>query len=138
MVRSSYSIKKIKSLCNLNEKGHIIPPNKNKKDMDFMEALIPLAAIGGFFAMIILLRSFTNKERMAMIEKGADPAQFKGLSKSWVLVIAGLTIGAGVGIVIAGFLDRALNMEEMYPAMLFICGGIGLIFGRKMANSEDN
>jgi hypothetical protein len=128
-------------LCNLKEKGHIIPPNKNKKEMDFMEALIPLTAVGGFFTMIILLRSFYNKERMSMIEKGADASEFKGMykgmSKSWVLVIAGLAIGCGLGIVIAGFLDRALDMEEFYPAMIFVGGGIGLIFGRKMANKED-
>lgn len=100
--------------------------------------LIPLLAVGGFFTMVILLRSFTNKERMSMIEKGADPTQFKGLNKSHILVVAGLAIGAGVGLLVAGFLKGALNMDdEVYPAMLFICGGIGLILGRKMANKED-
>jgi len=108
-----------------------------------MEVLIPLLAVGGFFTMVILLRSFTNKERMSMIEKGADPSQFKGMfkgmNKSWALVIAGLAIGAGVGLLIANFLESNLGMDEVaYPAMLFICGGIGLIFGRKMANKEDN
>ena len=99
--------------------------------------LIPLLAIGGFFTMIILLRSFTNKERMAMIEKGADPSQFKGLNKSHILVVAGLSIGAGVGILIASFLWSYSRMDELYPSLIFICGGIGLIIGRKMANKED-
>ncbi len=104
-----------------------------------MEMLIPIIAVGGFFTMIIMLRLYTNKERMSMIEKGADPSQFKGLSKSWILVIAGLGIGAGVGLLIANFLENNLSMDEIvYPSMLFICGGIGLIFGRRMANNEDN
>jgi hypothetical protein len=109
------------------------------KTKNTMELLIPLLAVGGFFTMVILLRSFTNKERMAMIEKGADPSQFKGLNKSWALVIAGLAIGAGIGLLIANFLESNLGMDEVaYPAMLFICGGLGLIAGRKMANKEDN
>jgi len=108
-----------------------------------MEVLIPLLAVGGFFTMLILWRSFTNKERMAMIEKGTDAGQFKGMfsgtNKSLVLVIAGLAIGAGVGILLANLLESNLNMDEVvYPALIFICGGIGLIFGRKMANKEDN
>ena len=89
--------------------------------------------------MMIMLRLYTNKERMAMIDKGADPAQFKGLSKSWVLVIAGLGIGAGVGLLIANFMENNMNMDEVvYPSMLFIFGGLGLIFGRRMANKEDS
>ncbi len=104
-----------------------------------MTALIPILAVAGFFTMIILLRSYTNKERMSMIEKGADPSQFKGLSKSHVLVFAGLAIGAGIGLLIATILESTFRVEdEIFAAMIFIFGGLGLIFGRKMANKEDN
>ncbi len=108
-----------------------------------MEYLLGGLAIGGFFTMVILWRSFTHKERMAMIEKGTDNSQFKGMfsgtNKFSVLVLAGLAIGAGVGLLIASFFESNLNMDnEVYPAMLFICGGLGLIAGRKMANKEDN
>jgi len=103
-----------------------------------MEAFIPVIAIGGFFIMIILLRQFTNKERMMMIEKGADPAQFKVVNKSGAIVFGTLAIGAGIGLMVANFLENNLQMDEVvYPAMLFIFGGIGLILGRKMADKED-
>jgi len=105
-----------------------------------MEAIIiPVVAIGGLFTMIVLLRQFTNKERMMMIEKGADPTQFKIVNRSGAIVFGTLSIGAGIGLMVANFLENFLQMDEVvYPAMLFIFGGIGLIVGRKMADKEDN
>lgn len=103
-----------------------------------MEVMIPLLAIGGFFVMIILLRQFTNKERLLMIEKGADPGQFRITNNSWSLVLGTLAIGAGIGLMVANFLESTFNMDEVvYPAMLFVFGGIGLIVGRKMAQKEE-
>lgn len=104
-----------------------------------MEVLIPILAVGGFFTMIILLRQFSNKERMLMIEKGADPSQFKiAGNNSTSLVLGTLAIGCGIGLVVANFLESSLGMDEVvYPAMLFIFGGIGLIVGRKMAQKEE-
>jgi hypothetical protein len=103
------------------------------------EILIPIVAVGGFFTMIILLRQFTNKERMLMIEKGADPSQFKiAQNNSWPLILGALAIGAGIGLVIANFFESNLGMDEVvYPAMVFIFGGIGLIVGRKMVQKEE-
>lgn len=102
--------------------------------------LIPIFSVIGVFTMIVLLRAFENKERMAMIEKGEDPEKFlvKG-NKSGVLVFAGLMIGAGVGLLVAGFLDGVLGMDEetAYFSMIFIFAGLGLIGGRKMANNAD-
>lgn len=103
------------------------------------ELFIPILAIGGFFTMIIMLRNFTNKERMAMIDKGADPSIFKSTVQSYVLIVAGLLIGAGLGLLVASFLENTLNMEEVvYPACLFVFGGLGLIAGRKMTQKEEN
>ncbi len=101
--------------------------------------LIPIFSVVGVFTMIIVLRSFENKERMAMIEKGEDPAKFMTKStKSGVLIFAGLMIGAGVGLLVANLLEIVLGMEEVaYFSMIFIFGGLGLIYGRKMANKAD-
>jgi hypothetical protein len=67
---------------------------------------------------------------MAMIEKGVDPALFakkQRQSSSGSLRASLLFIGAGLGLLIAYFLDRAYNMEEVaYFSMLFVFGGIGL------------
>lgn len=74
-----------------------------------------------------------------MIEKGEDPGKFlRKSNKSGVLVFAGLMIGAGVGLLIGNFLDQAFRMDEVgYFSMIFICGGLGLIAGRKMASQVD-
>jgi hypothetical protein len=100
---------------------------------DFTEVLaimIPIVAIVGAFTMIVYLRRFENTERMAMIEKGVDPALFtkkKRANTSGPLRASLLFIGAGVGLLIAYFLDRAFNREQIaYFSMLFIFGGLGL------------
>jgi hypothetical protein len=74
---------------------------------------------------------------MMMIEKGADPSQFKLVNNSGAIVFGALAIGAGIGLLIANLLESNLNMDEVvYPAMVFICGGVGLIVGRKMSDKE--
>jgi hypothetical protein len=100
---------------------------------DFTEVLavmIPIVAIAGFFIMIVYLRRFENAERMSMIEKGVDPTLFTKKQRSNTsgpLRLSLLLIGAGVGLLLAYFLDRSWNMQEVaYFSMLFICGGLGL------------
>lgn len=106
--------------------------------MEVMEVFIPIVAMVGTFTMIVLLRQFTNKERMMMIEKGADPSQFKLANKSGAVVFGTLAIGAGIGLMVANFLENSLQMDKVvYPAMLFIFGGMGLIIGRKMADKDE-
>lgn len=78
----------------------------------------------------IYLRRYENQERMAMIEKGVDPKSFR-LNRlrdsSSALRASLLLIGAGLGLLLGYFLDRAFYMEEVaYFSMLFICGGLGL------------
>lgn len=91
--------------------------------------MIPIIAIVGAFIMIVYLRKYENTERMAMIEKGVDPTLFAKRQKdsSGPLRASLLFIGAGLGLLIAYFLDRSFNMEEVaYFSMLFIFGGLGL------------
>jgi len=100
---------------------------------DFTEVLaimIPIVAIVGVFTMIVYLRRFENAERMAMIEKGVDPSLFTKRQRgntSGPLRASLLLIGAGLGLLIAYFLDRAYDMEEVaYFSMIFVFGGLGL------------
>ena len=107
-----------------------------------------MVAIVGAYIMIVYLRRFTNEERLAMIEKGVDPQLFnlkKTSSTSLPLRASLLMIGAGVGLLLGHFLDRAFfDMEEVaYFSMLFIWGGIGLgasylIEERKLKAEEKN
>ena len=94
------------------------------------EIFIPIS----FFAAlaIILWIYFTNrnKERMALIEKGADPKLFKRngnrlSSLKWGMLL----IGAGIGILFGHLLATGTSMTEevSYFSMIFLFGGISLI-----------
>ena len=90
--------------------------------------MVPIIGSIGLFITIIYIRKFQNLERMAIIDKGLAPDIFKKESSSaGTLRAALLLMGAGTGLLLGYFFDRAWDMEEVgYFAMLFICGGIGL------------
>jgi hypothetical protein len=90
--------------------------------------LIPIIISIGVFITIIYIRKFQNLERMAIIDKGMDPAIFKKESTSApTLRTALLLMGSGIGLLLGYFLDRAFDMEEVaYFSMILIFGGLGL------------
>jgi hypothetical protein len=104
-----------------------------------MEGLVGFIA---FFATVfgILYVHYTtrNKERMALIEKGADASLFntgkEGLkgSFSWnrfTLKLGMLFMGIAVGIITGAILTNSgvLTGETNYPAMIFFFGGLSLV-----------
>jgi len=97
-------------------------------DVAIMGTMIPIIISIGAFITLIYIRKFQNLERMSIIDKGLDPNLFKRETATaptlrWAL----LMIGAGTGLLLGYFLDRAWDMEEVaYFSMLFICGGAGL------------
>ena len=99
-------------------------------ETEVLAIMIPIVALVGTFIMIVYLRKYENIERMSMIEKGVDPTLFTKKQRgnsSFPLRASLLMIGAGLGLLVAYFLDRAYNMEEVaYFSMLFIFGGMGL------------
>jgi len=83
----------------------------------------------GTLIMIVYLRRFANQEKMAMIEKGMSPGDYKMQARYSAASLRAslLLIGAGLGLFCGYFLDFAFRMEEVgYFAMLFIFGGAGL------------
>ena len=94
--------------------------------------LIPI----GFFAMIfgIAYLGFTtrNRERMALIERGADPTLFETKKKantSGTMKVGLFFLGIGLGVVVAYLVSSGGGMDEgaAYPSMIFIFGGLALI-----------
>jgi hypothetical protein len=95
-----------------------------------------------FFAMIFGLRYISNKENMAMIEKGMNPrefankpAPFKNLK--WALLL----VGCGIGLFLAYVLDNYVLEEQgghhdsnaaIYFSLIAIGGGLGLFGSYKM------
>lgn len=101
------------------------------------EILIPISLFAAIFGMVYLYYSTRNKERLALIEKGADASIFnigKRRGSSWkvvVLNLAFLLMGIGLGVFIANILDTytGLNNEAIYPSMIFFMAGLGLYVG---------
>jgi hypothetical protein len=98
-------------------------------NIEAIAIMIPIVSVVGFIVMIIYLRKYENEERMAMIDKGIDPAVFtkKARNTSGALRSSLLLIGAGLGLLLGYALDRTFDMEEVgYFSMLLILGGSGL------------
>ncbi|RMA57942.1 DUF6249 domain-containing protein [Ulvibacter antarcticus] len=103
-----------------------------------MEVLIVGIIFGVIFGIIYLFVSARNRERLALIEKGADASIFYGKDRKitpvWKVIVinlALLSMGIGLGIFIAGILDYSLGVEEevAYPGTIFFMAGLGLFAG---------
>jgi hypothetical protein len=104
-----------------------------------METLLAFIALfATVFGIMYVHYTTRNKERMALIEKGADASLFntgkekKLWSISWgkfTLKIGMLFMGIALGIIIAAILSNAgiLDEDANYPAMIFFFGGLSLV-----------
>ena len=91
------------------------------------------------FGICYLYFTTRNKERLALIEKGAEASIFvkgkqDGAAPFWKVLIVNLALllmGIGLAIFIASFLDNALGMdaEVAYPGTIFLMAGAGLFVG---------
>ena len=111
-----------------------------------MEVAVLAIIFGTVFGIFYLYISSRNKERMSLIEKGADASIFmKGKSytapiwKVLILNLALLLMGIGVGVFIATLIDHysSLNNDSIYPAVIFTMAGVGLFVGFNMTKNLD-
>jgi hypothetical protein len=102
------------------------------------EILIPISMFLTVFGVLYLYLSTRNKERLALIEKGADASIFmRGRSNAtpiWkvlLLNLALLLMGIGAGIFIASILyyNLGVNEDAAYPGTIFLMAGIALFGG---------
>jgi len=101
--------------------------------------LVAIAMFIVIFGIFYLRYSTRNKERLALIEKGADASIFFSNKKmhaapTWKIVILNLALllmGIGIGIFIASILHYSLGVHEevAYPGTIFLMAGIGLFTG---------
>lgn len=109
--------------------------------------IVPLI-IGAIFGIFYLHYSTRNRERMALIEKGADASIFvKGrgklraapIWKVFTLNLSLLLMGIGVGIFIAFLLHYNMGVEQQvaYPGTIFLMAGIGLFVGFTLTQNLD-
>ncbi|MFD1063406.1 DUF6249 domain-containing protein [Winogradskyella litorisediminis] len=102
---------------------------------DAAELLIPISFFLVVFGIIYLYFSTRNKERLALIEKGADASIFNigKRGSSWKVVVinfAFLLMGIGLGSFLAALIDTYTNLEEgAMAAVIFFMAGVGLYVG---------
>ena len=100
--------------------------NQNQTEMT-TEFLIPIA----FFAMVfgIVYLFVRKKERLALIQKGADATIFESSTQpsslKWGLLLVGIGAGILLGKVLAVY--TTLEEEPAFFSMICLFGGIGLI-----------
>ena len=98
-----------------------------------MEAImIPLIVFSSIFGIAYVFLNTRNKERLSLIEKGADASLFatkKNHRSNLTLKFGMLAVGIGVGILIASILETytVLDEEVAYPSMIFLFGGLFLV-----------
>jgi hypothetical protein len=104
-----------------------------------MEALVGfIAFFATVFGIVYLFLSTRSKERMALIEKGADASLFntgkdsKSLGWNWskfTLKMGMLAMGIALGILVGAILSNMgfLDEDAMYPSMIFFFGGLSLV-----------
>lgn len=106
--------------------------------------IIPII-FGAIFGVFYLYFSTRNKERLALIEKGADASIFvKGRTQTapiWkvlILNLALLLMGIGIGIFLATALYNNTNLgDEVYPATIFLTAGASLFIGFNLTKNLD-
>lgn len=99
--------------------------------MNGIAMLIPILVPLGGFAMVFGIIYLKTRENMALIEKGMNPKAYANRPAPYRSLKSGLLfLGAGVGLLIAFFLDKNMggwNNEALYFSMIAIGGGLGLV-----------
>ncbi len=100
--------------------------------MNAGEVLVPIAFFLVVFGIVYLYYSSRNKERLALIEKGAEASIFYGprseRSGKWILKVGILAIGVALGVLVGSALVSAgMDHEVAYPASIFLFAGIALV-----------
>jgi predicted MFS family arabinose efflux permease len=99
---------------------------------DIIIPVVVFATIFGIFYVWIITR---NKERMALIEKGADASIFfskkrsDGSRKNTVLGVGMFFLGIALGILIGALLAYYTTLPEgvTYSSMIIFFGGLSLV-----------
>lgn len=106
----------------------IINHLKLNKMVQLTPVLVLLVIFGFIYGIVYL--GVRKKERMSMIERGADPSMFHNTKPGMTGIRYGLLlIGVAVGILLGNIIEATTCLEEevSYFSMIFLFGGIALV-----------
>ena len=93
--------------------------------------LVSIAAFLGIFGIVYVFLMTRHRERIALIEKGADASIFTDKNQVYypTLKFGMLFVGIALGILMGNWLDNTYDFSKgvAYMAMVFLFGGISLI-----------
>lgn len=100
-------------------------------------AITFIAAFATIFGVMYVFFTSRNKERLALIEKGADANLFKisrePISfKKFPLKFGMFLVGIGIGIFVGAILESVLHSHDegpLYGGSILLFGGLGLVSG---------
>jgi hypothetical protein len=99
----------------------------------FVAIMFFITFFGAIFGVAYFYFTTRNRERLALIEKNADPAIFKvepvNILKKFSIKLGMLFIGGGLGVLVGNILTVTTRLEEpvSYLAMIFMFAGAGLV-----------
>ncbi len=102
------------------------------------EVIIPIVMFGVVFGIFYLFITARNRERLALIEKGAEASIFYNrgnrVTPIWKVIVinlAFLLMGIGLGTLLAEGLSSGLGMDDdvAFPGVIFFMAGLGLFTG---------
>lgn len=109
----------------------------------FVGIMFFLTFFGTIFGVLYFYFTTRNRERLALIEKNADPALFRveppHVFKKFSIKIGMLFIGGGFGVLVGNILTVSTRLEEpvAYISMIFMFAGAGLILSYFVARKVD-
>jgi len=102
---------------------------------------VPIGFFLAIFAILYVYWTTRTKERLALIEKGADARIFKTEPSKYALLKWGIfLIGLAIGVITGFALSNVVNEVVAFFSMIFFSGGVGLIVAHfvtsKLAKKE--
>lgn len=109
------------------------------------EIIVPIAIFATMFGILYVFFTTRHKERLALIEKGADASLFqskRNSTKHNTLKAGMFLVGIALGILFGNILEVTTQLKEevAYFSMIFLCGGLSLVlfylYEKKMVKEQ--